>query len=327
MGVFSANLFRWGMSSSTRCLILNALKTFNYLLTAYFSVSFFAAAPVYAIENQAVKMRFVAENGADGSYIFNPGGSKKVTLSTLNWAPYIDESICGQGWVQQAVVSVFVKKGYRVEVLFLPWKRAVSMAENGQVNAVFPEYRISESAPSQVDKDILKRSLIELSKALPGGNVAFWRRKDSDIRFDGDLKKLKNVAIGVVAGYENSPEFDELMQQRYFAINTAINDWVNVKKLFMKRIDLIVGDPEVFAHQIRTNLTEKESDVYFQELETVTPILAEQPLYLAFSKLFPGNVQVREDFNLSLTIMLQSGEMKQIRDTFQKRAHLNAKCQ
>jgi hypothetical protein len=39
----------------------------------------------------------VGQREADGSYLFNPQGRKEISLSTLDWAPYIAQNICGQG--------------------------------------------------------------------------------------------------------------------------------------------------------------------------------------------------------------------------------------
>ncbi|XOV78289.1 MAG: substrate-binding periplasmic protein [Aestuariibacter sp.] len=269
---------------------------------------------------------FRAEIKKDGAFEFNPEGEQSVTLATLDWAPYIDREICGQGWVQQAVVGAFIRKGYRVVSYFVPWKRAVAMTERGMVDALYPEYTISPIAMSDIFPRQKRLSLLEMSEPFPGGSVSFWKRKDTDIDFDGNLLALRNVSIGVVAGYENTPEFDALMDQRYFAVNTAMNDWANVRKLYGGRISLIVGDPEVFKFAIRQNLPADEAKQYFDELETVTPHLAEHPLFLAFSKKrlrYRDNLAV---FNQSLTEMRQNEELNRIRTKYQHMAHLPQEC-
>lgn len=270
---------------------------------------------------------FAGYEEVDGSFVFNAQGDKEISMATLDWAPYIGKDICGQGWVQQLVVSAFIRQGYKVRTYFVPWKRAVLMAESGKVDVLYPEYVISDSALSDIHSGVKRLDLLELSESFEGGAVAFWRRKDSGVVFNGDLLSLKKVSIGVVAGYENTPEFDALMDQKYFPVSPAVDDWVNVKKLYRKRIQLIVGDPLVLEFAIRQNLSPVEAEVYLSELETVTPHLATHPLYLAFSNKREGYLINKAIFNQSLSQMQSEGEIARIRNSFQSRAHLDRYCQ
>ncbi len=286
------------------------------------------AAPVSVfVDIDGEQREIVGSRSRAGGYLFNSGAEKNITLATLNWAPYIAEDICGQGWVQQLVVAALVKQNYSVEVFFLPWKRAVAMAETGKVDALFPEYTIAPNAPSDIVKNKKRLDMLMLSEPFPGGSVVFWRRKGSGIEFDGNLLALKNVAIGVVAGYENTPEFDALMEQRYFAINSAVDDWFNVRMLYNGRIDLIVGDPLVLTHAVRANLPMNQAQKYLDALETVEPHLAEHPLFLAFSKSVTGFESKLEDFNSAIYTMRETGEIERIRNKYQDLAHLTQSCQ
>lgn len=269
----------------------------------------------------------IPELDEDGAYLFNAGGIKEITLSTLNWAPYIHQGICGQGWVQQVIVSAFARKNYRVRSYFVPWKRAVSMAEMGKVDALYPEYAISHEAKSDILPERYRLELLELSKPFPGGSLAFWKRKETGISFDGDLTKLRKVSIGVVAGYENSPEFDALMDQGYFYISQSVDDWQNVRKLFMKRIALIVGDPLVVEYAIRSNLPSEKVDEYLNNIEVMEPHLAEHALYLAFSRRKNIGKDKIDDFNEAISDMYDSDEIPKIKNYFQAKSHLGMDCE
>ncbi len=261
-------------------------------------------------------------------YVFlaNPPNAPVIRMATLDWPPYIGESICGQGWVQQVVAGILVAQGFTVHTSFLPWKRAVSQTEFGRTDILFPEYFIPKTALSDVAHGKKRRDLLSLSDPFPGGPVVFWRRKDSKVAFDGNLKTLQKVRIGVVSGYENTPEFDELMDSGYLNVKPAKDDWTNLKKLFYNRVDLIVGDPEVFQFTVYSQLQPQDAKIYLEALETVSPALAENALYLAFSKASPHETKLREAFNAGLREYLQSNRLQKLRQRYSHTAHLGADC-
>ncbi|QTH71485.1 hypothetical protein [Pseudoalteromonas xiamenensis] len=52
--------------------------------------------------------------------LFNNDRENVVRLVTLNWPPYIDDSLCNKGWVYQLTVALFHQAGYGVYIEFLP---------------------------------------------------------------------------------------------------------------------------------------------------------------------------------------------------------------
>ena len=71
----------------------------------------------------------------EGTWVFNERGSRTFAIATLDWPPFVGQALCGQGWLLQVMLQALVEDDYRVEVRFVPWKRAVFMAESGQVEA------------------------------------------------------------------------------------------------------------------------------------------------------------------------------------------------
>ncbi len=266
-------------------------------------------------------------------YVFNKGGDKQITITTLDWPPYIAEFMCGQGWVQQVVVAIFASQGYEVRSQFYPWKRAVKTVEQGLSDALYPEYFIPKDSPSDFFPGKKRRELLGLSEGFQGGPLAFWKRSTMPFRFDGNLETLKGRRIGVVAGYENSPEFDRLAEQGYFTIDPATDDLINLKKLYNGRVDLIVGDPNVFELTIkqavaleRGGLTLEEAETYLRTLETVYPVIEEKFLYLAFSKKSPQYEEHLKVFNRVLKEFQEAGEIDRLREVFESRYHLEQDC-
>ena len=125
----------------------------------------------YSIQGKKVKK---------GVYLFNEGAEKKITITTLDWPPYIGENICKQGWVQQFTIALLASQGYEITSTFYPWIRAVSAAERGEADILYPSYFIEPTAASDVFKGTTRVEHLALSEKFPGGTNRIYethRRK------------------------------------------------------------------------------------------------------------------------------------------------------
>jgi polar amino acid transport system substrate-binding protein len=190
--------------------------------------------------------------------------TQTIYLNSLEWPPYIGKNLPNQGYVAQFVKSAFAIEGIKLEIKFLPWMRAYKNAKSGISDGLFPEYYSTEN-----EKDFF------YSKPFPGGPIGFYKRKDNPIKFS-KLVELQSKRIGVVRGYINTKMFD---LATYLDKHEATTDHINLKKLYFKRLDLIVIDKNVADH-----LIEKNNPDFRSSLEFMYPILEEKPLYIVFSK-------------------------------------------
>jgi len=193
--------------------------------------------------------------------------------------------------------------------------QAVHIREN---DILYPEYFIEPDAPSDIFPGTKRVDHLAISRPFPSGHIAFMKRKEESTVFKGDMSDLKGAKIGVVRGYQNTPEFDRLMDQGFFKIDAARDDITNAKKLMKKRVDLIIGDPSVvrFAIASDTSLTDDEKKECLNGIETVKPILRYNHLYYAVSKKPPQWKETLETVNRVLDEFEKSGEMERIiRDT------------
>ncbi|ESP93958.1 MULTISPECIES: substrate-binding periplasmic protein [Pseudoalteromonas] len=250
------------------------------------------------------------ENG----YLFSKNPTKEqLHLVTLDWPPYIGDQLCNKGWVFQFTISLLVDQGYPVYVEFLPWARAVKAAESGRADILFPEYFIEDASPSDNYEGKTRRELLALSNAYPGGEIGFIKRRGERDSFEGNLNALKGTTIGVVRGYQNTPEFDAMMDNGEFVIVKAVDDLQLVKLLVGKRVDLIIGDPKVLRFTVSySNLSKSEKVTLLRALEDVQPALRYNNLFFALSKKKPRWRQVLNDINKGLYIFNNSGETERI---------------
>ncbi|MBF0353311.1 MAG: transporter substrate-binding domain-containing protein [SAR324 cluster bacterium] len=252
------------------------------------------------------------EKLSDNSFLFNKGATKKIKIATLDWAPYIGQDICKQGWVQQLTIAILASQGYEITSAFYPWARAVSNVEKGTEDLLYPEYFIESEAPSDVVKGSKRLDNLALSGRFPGGPLAFMKRKGETDHYQGDFQNLKGEKIGVVSGYQNTPEFDSLMDQGFFSTDKATDDLINAKKLVNKRINLIIGDPAVIRFTIATSLKDAEAKSILNQLETVKPLIQYNHLYFALSKKKSDWALTLELINRTIAEFEASGEMFRI---------------
>jgi len=261
--------------------------------------------------------KYVVSEGTQTAkgYIFNHESNKKIKLATLDWPPYIGQNLCNKGWVFKFTVALLVSKGYQVNIEFLPWARAVRSVELGSNDILFPEYYIEDSAPSDYVKGKRRREVLMLSNEFPGGMIGFIKRKGEKDNFNGNLNNLKNESIGVVRGYQNTPEFDAMMDNNEFKIVQAVDDLQLVKLLVAKRVNLIIGDPTVLRFTVNySSLPAPEKAKLLNSIEQVKPAIKYNALYYALSTKNNNANSILKDINTALYEFKNSGETQRIID-------------
>jgi len=226
---------------------------------------------------------------------------KTISLATLEWEPYIGPSMTNNGYVHEIVVEALKRVGYKADIKYYPWARAVKLSEEGKCDGLFPEYYDEGRKPKYVFSD-----------PYPGGPVGFYKQKKANIKFSVDpqkkqteaLKALQQYKFGVVRGYINTQEFDSA---DFLKKEEVVSDEQNLVKLFKGRIDLIFIDKYVAKHIIV-----KKYPHYMDELEFLEPPLEIKPLYIAFSTKAPDYEKKRSVFNEGLKLLEKDGAMKAI---------------
>ncbi len=213
----------------------------------------------------------------------------KIKLSTTDWKPYIGKTMKNNGYVAELVKKAFKNSGYDVDIDFVPWARAVKMAQDNKVNGYFPEYY----------SDSLKDNFL-VSVPFPGGPLGFFMRKGEPITFK-TLKDLSSYKIGVVRGYINTAEFDSAT---YLTKDEATDDLMNFNKLVKKRIDLVVCDKFVGLFILGQDLPAHKDSIVF-----MNPPLEEKKLYICISKKDPKAEILMKAFNAGYQKMKDAGDV------------------
>lgn len=216
----------------------------------------------------------------------------KVVLATLDWEPYIGQSLKNNGYVAALVREAFKRGGFEVEFQFNQWSRTVGLAKAGTVDGYFPEYYAEEV-----------RSYAKFSEPFPGGPLGLFKLKSKDISF-ATLEDLKGYKIGIVMGYANTKEFDEA---DFLTKEASKDDLTNLKKLAAGRVDLVVADKFVGKQLIQAHLGDKAG-----EIEFMPKSLEDKDLYVCISGKATNGDTMLKAFNDGLNAMKADGTIDRI---------------
>lgn len=159
-----------------------------------------------------------------------------VYLSSLEWPPYVGKYLPENGSSAKIVREAFAAMGFELRILFLPWKRAMHMADNDfQVVGYFPEYYSPERAGKYVFSKSYSCSPVSL---LESKNPVVWNTVDD----------LAGLRVGFVSGYVNTTALDRAVSNGTIVPDYAPTDKNNIMKVIKGRVDCAVVDPLVYGY-------------------------------------------------------------------------------
>ncbi len=122
---------------------------------------------------------------------------------TEPFAPYTDESKTGRATGPMVEVletaCAQLKRHCKIEVL--PWRRALRLAQNGEVDGIFTVLDTPE-----------RRSLFHISVPVIDARYTLFAQAGANFRFDGDKQSLKGRSIGVYGPSGSSYALDQLTE-------------------------------------------------------------------------------------------------------------------
>jgi polar amino acid transport system substrate-binding protein len=228
-----------------------------------------------------------------------------IRLSTLEWPPYTGATLPDGGYATAVVRAAFAAEGRTVEIRFYPWARALSLAETGRIDGVFPEYYDPQQRPALL-----------LSAPFPGGPAGLLKLSHRAISLNAPpgaapadgFSQLSGLKIGLVRGYLNHPRLDAEpgLRREY-----ARDDLQNLSKLLAGRVDLIFIDIKVAEALIREHFPDQQ-----QRFEALQPPLLQPTLHLAVSRATANAEAILQSFNQGLEKITQSGELQRLRQAY-----------
>ncbi|WP_024302066.1 ABC transporter substrate-binding protein [Pseudogulbenkiania sp. MAI-1] len=218
--------------------------------------------------------------------------SKTITLLSIEYPPYTGHSLKQEGLITAIAVAAFSRVGYQLNIQYRPWARALQEVKRGESAGVLDVWYSKE-----------RTAFLEFSQPLFVSEVGFYARsnKKIDVR---DLSKLGKFTIGVVRGTLKPPNFEAARLR----MEDGIDDASNLLKLAAGRVDLVMTDRRVGEYLLRHRLQPLRS-----QLVWLTPAIYQFPLYVGFSKRYPGWEKIVTDFNTGLALLQKDGTLEKIK--------------
>lgn len=229
------------------------------------------------------------------SYTPDALAGRELQLVATNYPPFYADNLPEQGGVAQVVKEAFKRQGYDASLKFYPFARAALLVKTGQADAIVGLWYRKE-----------REQWAQYSAPIQPVQIVFYKRKDHSLSFS-QLSDLKPYTIGIGRGYANPPE----IFAAGLTTEESNSDEMNLKKLFLKRIDLIL-----IGNNLARYLIKKGPVEYADAFEPVGQPIATEVFHLGVSLAIADHQQLVADFNQGLISMKNDGRLSTILSQF-----------
>lgn len=212
--------------------------------------------------------------------------AKTVTLGYVEFPPYeFQNSGQPDGILVDIVSTIFQRSNIKLQLKFMPFKKAFVMAQKGKIDGLFNLYKTEE-----------RLNLFDYSESIIQNNLVFFVKKESSLDFQS-LESLKGLKIGVILGYTYGDKFDKSLLHKK---EDAYNHDENFIRLMKDRIDAYPVDKLVGIH------IAKQKNI-MPELKILPQPLKKMDGYIGFTK--GRQLDVIKEINKIINEMKQNGEI------------------
>lgn len=157
-----------------------------------------------------------------------------LELSTLEWPPFSGSELPEQGINSQIISKALSFENHTLAIAVLPWNRAARSVTTGQTIGYYPTYYNPANG-------------LLFSDPIGASPIVLIERKNNPIIWD-KVSDLNQYELGVLKGYINTVEVDEMIANGSQKFETGIDEKQNILKLAAGRIDTIIMDVNVYQY-------------------------------------------------------------------------------
>ncbi|ANW25516.1 hypothetical protein BA953_15630 [Vibrio coralliilyticus] len=164
--------------------------------------------------------------------------AKTVTMVTDEWPPFFSEYLPKNGVSSEIVREALARKGYTLELVFVPWARAMEMTKEGKSHALFGTWYSDE----------IKDDFYFSKQTIGNGDGHFIASEYSGVG-SITLGTLSGHTIAFVRGYPISSELRALIDSK----QVKVYEVTRIEQLFKMhesgRVDLILENYHVAKYR------------------------------------------------------------------------------
>jgi len=217
--------------------------------------------------------------------------AETVRITNGEWPPFTSEQLPNKGPLSRIVTEAFALEGITVEYGYFPWKRAYDYARTGKWDGSIGW----APTPKHLQDFHMSNPVITVDKGLFHlKNIPFdWKSID-------DLKGWK---VGGTAGYSYGDDWDQAVREGRLKVDEVTADEQNIRKLLLRRVDVIAMEVDVANHLMRTLLSPEEAAMITQHPKLVM----QTPICLTLSRQSARSPELLTRFNRGLQRLTESG--------------------
>ena len=241
------------------------------------------------------------------AFCLNVGAATAETVRITNgeWSPFTSEQLPYNGPLSRIVLEAFALEGVSVEYGYFPWKRAYEMAKNGKWDG-----SVGWAPSARHLQDFY------MSKPVIYVNKALFHLKTTPFDWKS-IDDLSNWRLGGTAGYSYGVEWDQAAKSKRIKVDEVATDEQNIRKLLLKRIDVMAMEVDVANYLMSKLLTPEEA----ARITSHPKLVMNTSICLALSRQLDTSPGLLVRFNRGLQRLKDSGQY----DVYMRDIRQNAK--
>lgn len=200
--------------------------------------------------------------------------AKQLVIATLNQPPMVDnDSGKAHGPLPDFIREVMRRAGIQIQIITMPWKRALASSRSGTVDAIFP------ASKTHFREDYLLFPKVPLWHQ----NIIALVQKGASPQLQANLANAGDFAWGVGHGFSYGKELNTILSSLPPNKIHPLQDMDKLLRMLKKgRVSLVITSWEV--GKLVLNSRTGETLDFMRNADGQPRILAHIPNYLAFSQ-------------------------------------------
>lgn len=216
---------------------------------------------------------------------------RPVHVVTLEFPPYVSESLPHRGWAWEVCATILREAGYEPHLQILPWARALALTRDGKADALYLANVNDERREWAVFTDPVGEEV----------SVPFGR---ADLQAGPDILARRGTRVGSLRG----AHVLKILAGQGVEIYPVVTLDQGFRMVKVGRLDLLVTDRYVGMHLLQTGMPPD----YRQSIIPLDIAIDSNQLHLAISRKMPDHDQLQKDFNAGLAELRASGRYQAI---------------
>lgn len=204
----------------------------------------------------------------------------EVLIAASDWASFTGASMDGGGLLVEIATRAFSRAGIRTRIEYMPWKRALDSARAGMYDGLAG----ASFAPDRA-------RYFHYPQYSFVSKLVLFARRDKPRTYE-KLEDLCPATVGVLRG---SFVVGLLEAAPCLKLDLADDVITNVRKLVRGRIDLVAESEASVYHYLRKTMPYEAGTV-----AAVEPALADDPVYIVFSKRHASYIRLGQAYDSTL---------------------------